>query len=47
MSSKDTIEKAFGNIPKEVTPSLEFEFLPTFRGIKYYWLRLVRRTIGR
>ena len=39
---KDTIEKAYGGIPKEVTPYIELDFFP-FRGIKYYWLLLKRK----
>ncbi len=41
MSTKDTLDKAYGNIPKEPVSFIQFD-LPTFRGIKYYWLRLVR-----
>jgi len=43
MSSKDTIEKAFGHIPKELPGyNLTFDII-TVRGIKYYWLLLVRK----
>ena len=42
MSHKETIEKAYGSIPKEVDLNLNFDWVPTTRGIKYYWLRLVR-----
>ena len=41
MSPKETIDKAYGSIPKETTPYLDLDIFP-FRGIKYYWLRLVR-----
>jgi hypothetical protein len=43
MSAKETIDKAYGNVPKEVGfgDSL-FDWLPTLRGIKYYWLKLIR-----
>lgn len=45
MKAKDTLEKAYGNIPKEPLLNIEFE-LP-FRGLKYYWLKLVRKIQGR
>jgi hypothetical protein len=43
MSSKETLDKAYGNVPKEVgfSDSL-FDWLPTPRGIKYYWYKLKR-----
>ena len=41
MNAKDTLDKAYGNIPKEPVSFIEFDF-PVFRGIRYYWLRLVR-----
>jgi hypothetical protein len=37
--AKEVLEKAYGSIPKEV--GFYFEF--PFRGLKYYWLRLIRR----
>jgi hypothetical protein len=44
MSQKDTIEKAYGNIPKEVSYSMDlFSWMPTPRGFKYYWYKLVRK----
>ena len=43
MSQKDTLDRAYGSIPKEVTPSLDvFDIFP-FRGIKYYWHILIRK----
>ena len=44
MSAKETIDKAYGNVPKEVGFSDHslFDWLPTPRGIKYYWLKVVR-----
>ena len=40
---KDTIEKAYGNIPKEPVFYADlFDGLPTPRGVKYYWLKLLR-----
>ena len=38
----DTIKKAYANIPKDVVLVI-FDWLPTFRGIKYYWLLLKRK----
>jgi hypothetical protein len=41
---QDTLNKTYGNIPKEVPDPLDiFDWLPTPRGIKYYWYKLVRR----
>jgi hypothetical protein len=37
--AEDTLNKAYGSIPKEVG----FAFDIPIRGLKYYWLRLIRR----
>jgi hypothetical protein len=42
MSSKETIERAYANVPKEPIPYLNMDWVPTSRGVKYYWLKLVR-----
>ena len=45
MSPKDILDRAYGNVPKEPTPSF-FDFtdlIPTWRGIKYYWIKLIRK----
>ena len=43
MSTNEVIEKAYGNIPKEVGINFDMlSFIPV-RGIKYYWLVLVRK----
>jgi len=43
MSNK-TIEKAYGHVPKEVGYTGSWvDFIPTRRGIKYYWYRLLRK----
>jgi hypothetical protein len=48
MSSKDTLDKAYGNMPKEVGFSDQlFDWLPTFRGIKYVWYKWIVRKIFR
>jgi hypothetical protein len=39
---KETIEKAYGNIPREVGLTV-IDWWPTPRGIKYYWLLLIRK----
>ena len=41
MSQKEVIEKAYSNIPREVGYTFDF-YLPTYRGIKYYYHRIVR-----
>ena len=43
MSSKETLDKAYGNMPKEVGYSMDLDFIPTWRGIKYYWYKLIRK----
>jgi hypothetical protein len=41
---KETLEKAYGNIPREPLFNLDlFDWFPTHRGIKYYWLLLIRK----
>ncbi len=37
------IEKAYGNIPKDVGFNIDMSWVPSSRGIKYYWLVLVRK----
>ena len=43
MKLKDVLDRAYGNIPKEATPYIDLDWVPTRRGIKYYWLVLVRK----
>jgi len=38
---EDTLKKAYGNMPREVGFNADWE-LPTWRGIKYYWYKLIR-----
>ncbi len=41
---KETLEKAYGNIPREPIVRYDlFDWLPTPRGVKYYWLLLIRK----
>lgn len=43
--SQDVLHRAYGNIAKDVTPIFDINFLPTYRGFKYYWYRLIRKII--
>ena len=43
MDSKDVLNRAYRNIPKEPIPYIDLDWLPTFRGAKYYWLVLIRK----
>ena len=43
MKVKETLDKAYGNVPKEITLSFGMDWPPSFRGVKYYWLKLVRK----
>ena len=41
---QEVIDKAYGNMPKEVGYTTDmFSWMPTFRGLKYYWHKLVRK----
>jgi hypothetical protein len=42
---KDTLQKAYGSVPKEVGYAIEWNFFPTWRGVKYYWYKLKRKMI--
>jgi hypothetical protein len=43
MKVNETLNKAYGNVPKEVGINFNMlSFIPA-RGIKYYWLILVRK----
>jgi len=40
---QDTLNKTYGNIPREVPDPWDiFEWIPTYRGVRYYWYKLVR-----
>ena len=44
MTIKETIDKAYGNMPKEVGMSdAVFDWMPTARGFKYYWYKFIRK----
>ena len=40
---EDTLNKAYGNVPREIGFSVVWDFLPTWRGIRYYWHKLIRK----
>jgi hypothetical protein len=40
---EDVINKAYSNMPKEVGYSIDWNMLPTYRGFKYYWYKLIRK----
>jgi len=40
---EDTLNKAYGNMPREVGFSHSWDFIPTWRGVKYYWHKLIRK----
>lgn len=42
MSQKDTIDRAYGHIPKEPLPYFDMSWVPTPRGVRYYLIRFVR-----
>jgi hypothetical protein len=44
---EDVINRAYGNVPREVGYNMTWDFVPTLRGIKYYWYKLIRRLKGR
>jgi hypothetical protein len=41
--SDETLNKAYGHIPKEIGMYLDFSMIPIYRGFKYYFLVLVRK----
>ena len=43
MKSKDVLDRAYGNIPKECAPNISFEIWTTYRGFRYYWLMFIRK----
>jgi hypothetical protein len=41
---EEVIDKAYGSVPKEVGYNADWgSFIPTWRGIKYYWYKLIRK----
>ena len=43
MTTKETLDKAYGNVPKEVVYNFDLDLVPGWRGIKYYWYKLIRK----
>jgi hypothetical protein len=43
MKSQEVINRAYGGIPKEPTPYISLDIIPTWRGIRYYWLKIIRK----
>ena len=42
MSSKQVINRAYGNIPSELPGQFAFELAP-LRGLRYYFLKFLRK----
>jgi hypothetical protein len=42
MSSKETFEKAYGNFNKELPVMGDWDWIPSRRGLKYYYLKMIR-----
>jgi hypothetical protein len=43
MTTKETLDKAYGNVPKEVGYNFDLDLVPVWRGVKYYWYKLIRK----
>jgi hypothetical protein len=43
MSRKETLERAYGNTPREIPDPFNFDILEDFyRGLRYRWIRFRR-----
>ena len=40
---EEIIQRAYGNMPKEVGYTFDLDFVPGWRGFKYYWYKLIRK----
>ena len=40
---KDVINRAYGNVPKEIGYWYDWNFVPSWRGVRYYWHKLIRK----
>ena len=40
---EDVLNRAYGNVPREVGYTYDWSFMPTWRGIRYYWHKLIRK----
>jgi len=44
MTQKEIIDRAYGHIPKEISMNTDnFSWVPSYRGVKYYWYVLIRK----
>jgi len=43
MSRKDIFDKAYGSIPREIGIAVDLNWIPTYRGFKFYWYKLLRK----
>ena len=43
---QETFERAYGNVPKEVSSEGLWDWIPSFRGVKYFYHK-IRRYITR
>jgi hypothetical protein len=47
MSRKDTLDKAYGNVPKEIPNPYDFFDWVSPRPIKYFWIKWIVRKFFR
>ena len=40
---EDILNKAYGNVPKEIGYNADWSILPGWRGVRYYWYKLIRK----
>jgi hypothetical protein len=46
MAPKDTLNRAYGNAPKDIPSSFDFfDWIPTRRAVRYVWIKWVVRKI--
>ena len=43
VSRKDIFDRAYGSIPREVGMAFDVNWIPTYRGLKFYWYKLLRK----
>jgi hypothetical protein len=43
MTPKEVLDKAYGNLPKEVGFVFDMGFIPVWRGLKYYTYVVIRK----
>jgi hypothetical protein len=47
MSRKDTLERAYGNVPREIPDPFDiFDWVPS-RPIRYFWIKWIVRKLFR